>query len=62
MLNQFNLKNNALEQKYDEQSVAESRRSRLSTLSVRPKGESSQQRRTRKQLLKEFRKVCNFIY
>ncbi|XP_029667680.1 protein LTV1 homolog [Formica exsecta] len=38
------------------QSIAESRKSTLSILSIRPKGETSDARKERKKLLKEYRK------
>lgn len=60
MLNRFNSENDALESK-GTQSVAESRKSTLSMLSVRHNGETSDERRKRKKLLKEYRKVCNFV-
>lgn len=43
------------------QSVAESRRSTLSILSIRPKDETSEEKKERKKLLKEYRKVYCFI-
>jgi hypothetical protein len=46
----------------DEQSVAESRRSTLHMLSIRPKGETPDQRKQRQKLLKEFRRVCNILH
>jgi len=52
-LAQFNLENNAPK---GPQSVAESRKSTLSVLSVRPKGETTDDRRERKKQLKEYRK------
>lgn len=60
MLSRFDSENNALESK-GTQSVAESRKSTLSILSVRPKGETSDERRERKKLLKDYRKVCSFV-
>lgn len=52
-LAQFNLENNAPK---GPQSVAESRKSTLSVLSIRPKGETADARKERKQMLKEYRK------
>ncbi|XP_012214437.1 protein LTV1 homolog [Linepithema humile] len=52
-LAQFDLENNIPE---SSQSVAESRRSTLSILSIRPKGETSEEKKERKKLLKEYRK------
>ncbi|XP_014479763.1 PREDICTED: protein LTV1 homolog [Dinoponera quadriceps] len=54
-LSRFNFESNTLESK-GVQSVAESRKSTLSILSVRPKGETSKERRERKRSLKEYRK------
>lgn len=59
-LSRFDSENNALESK-GAQSVAESRKSTLSILSVRPKGETPNERKERKKLLKEYRKVCNLV-
>lgn len=45
------------------QSIAETMKSTLSTLSVRPRGETSEERKERKKALKEYRKasfVCSF--
>jgi len=53
-LAQFNLENDAPK---GPQSVAESRKSTLSTLSVRPKGETTDAKRERKRMLKEYRRV-----
>ncbi|EZA57294.1 hypothetical protein DMN91_002414 [Ooceraea biroi] len=52
-LAQFDSENNASK---GAQSVAESRKSTLSILSIRPKGETPEERRERKQLLKDYRK------
>ncbi|XP_011874621.1 PREDICTED: protein LTV1 homolog [Vollenhovia emeryi] len=52
-LAQFDLENNPSK---GPQSVAESRKSTLSVLSIRPKGETSDGRKERKKLLKEYRK------
>jgi len=52
-LAQFDLENNAPK---GSQSVAESRKSTLSVLSIRPKGETNYERKERKKLLKEYRK------
>ena len=53
-LAQFDMENNAPK---GPQSVAESRKSTLSILSIRPKGETPDGRKERKKLLKEYRKV-----
>lgn len=45
----------------DFESVAESRKSALSVLSIRPKGETSNERNKRKKLLKEYRRVCSLV-
>lgn len=60
MLSRFDSENTASVSK-DLQSLAESRKSTLSILSIRPKGETSSERKSRKKLLKEYRKVCNFV-
>ncbi|XP_028045773.1 protein LTV1 homolog isoform X2 [Monomorium pharaonis] len=52
-LAQFDLENSAPK---GPQSVAESRKSTLSILSIRPKGETADERRERKKQLKEYRK------
>lgn len=54
-LAKFDLEND--KQSKAPQSVAESRISTLSTLSIRPKGERPEERRERKKLLKDYRKV-----
>lgn len=43
------------------QSVAESRRSTVSVLSIRPKEETPEERKERKKLLKEYRKVIALL-
>jgi hypothetical protein len=53
-LAQFDLENNAPK---GTQSVAESRKSTLSVLSIRPKDETTDERKERKKQLKEYRKV-----
>lgn len=57
-LAQFDLENNVPK---GPQSVAESRRSTLSILSIRPKDETLEEKKERKKLLKEYRKVRNFF-
>ncbi|EGI59157.1 Protein LTV1-like protein, partial [Acromyrmex echinatior] len=52
-LAQFDMENNAPK---GPQSIAESRKSTLSILSIRPKGENPDGRKERKKLLKEYRK------
>ncbi|KAL6268759.1 hypothetical protein P5V15_001884 [Pogonomyrmex californicus] len=52
-LAQFDFENNVPK---GPQSVAESRKSTLSILSIRPKGETTDEKRERKKLLKEYRK------
>ncbi|EFN78428.1 Protein LTV1-like protein [Harpegnathos saltator] len=55
MLSQFDSENNKLEPR-DMQSVAESKKSELSELNIRPKGETSDDRKKRKKLFKEYKK------
>lgn len=55
-LAQFDSANNALK---GSQSVAESKTSISSIVRKRPKGETSEERKERKQLLKDYRKVRN---
>lgn len=58
---QFDQQNEYCKSKYS-QSIAETMRSTLSTLSIRSKNETPEERRQRKKALKEYRKVKLFYY
>lgn len=55
-LAQFEEQNTNCKPEYS-QSIAETMKSTLSTLSIRPKNETSEERKQRKKALKEYRKV-----
>lgn len=55
-LAQFDQQNESCKPKYP-QSIAETMKSTLSTLSIRSKNETTEERKRRKSALKEYRKV-----